>query len=88
MLPRPLNQTLTGSLPEASCWRLEGAHGERLGQLHEIYILVDDVKASQLTYAHGTWRLRGYFVAAGIAGIWQGVTVHNLTPIPLAAVAE
>jgi hypothetical protein len=68
--------------------RLEGAHGERLGELHEIFILVDDVKDSQLTYAHRTWRLRGYFVASGIAGIWQGVIVHNLTPIPLAAVAE
>jgi len=68
--------------------RLQGADAVRLGEQHEIYILVDDVKDSQLTYAHGTWRLRGYFVAAGTAGIWQGTLVHNLAPVPLPAAVD
>jgi len=55
---------------------------------HEIHVRIDDVKDSPLVYAHGQWTLKGYFAVEGLAGIWQGVEVRGLVPIPLAEVAE
>jgi hypothetical protein len=54
----------------------------------EFNLRVEDVKDSPLTYAHGTWTLRGHFAVDAVAGVWQGVVVPNLVPIPLVEVAE
>jgi hypothetical protein len=48
-----------------------------------IVIAVRKLSDSPLTYAHGTWRLQGYFAVQGLVDVWQGVSVRILVPISL-----
>ena len=53
------------------------------GLRSRVRIRVGDVARSQLSYAHGTWRLQGYFAVQGLVDVWMGESLRILVPITL-----
>jgi hypothetical protein len=48
--------------------------------LHVLHIEVSNQRQG-LHYAHGTWRLKGYFASVGLVAVFMGEQSHSLTPL-------